>query len=591
MCAHLKLLIIFALSWISSLCFSPAVHAQLVVGGITPVKCPDDPISDLYGMLTPYIEGSGMEPDCRIYTHPSTSDQIIVPGAWVETRSYAPGATRYLTYSLDALEQSRAVYSELDGPMGSHMTVAIFFDVTEGDPLPTRRPFADTLSGQSEGPCFMRYFGEEPFDLSDLSGDPESRFKFIFAHEVGHCYMSEKIGFGADRRFAHWWREAGATYLATLVYPTSNTEHQLSADFDLDGAEFNQPYEGFVLFSAKEDQTDVRSAYDFLRSLRFATDRTSLYNLIENGMDFHGFVIDHYERNIVDPGGCSGAPCTYPREPQLSISKVQTIDVQETGGPPLLPLQLIRGGRLHRVIVTVPPRRVVKLTDMRADSPRLAMSHNAIGSDFEQWSGAAVSLNGDCETRRSYELIFTHLDPSNASDVEIPYEVSPNEDCEEPESGEPIALAGVWTATSQTRFDLFSGTYLDRPQDPSSTQVQSVGGDIRLVLDADGSGGWEFDDVVIRLNPAKRIPPVKITGSSTFKWTASAAAITFTPLRADLVGETLGIRIPFRNFSFNNGPVDVTYFVGDAPIESGTQMPLAPDPETQIPAGNWVKVE
>ncbi len=327
------------------ICFPLGASAQLSVDGVTGVRCVDSDRDEAQGGTDIYVEGSNMPLDCWRHEHPNGLDRVFIPGVWGNSPGYGSAARRWIKTAYDAISDSRAVYRELDGLSHRAMSVLMAFDLNESDPAIIRDHAAVTLRQPATygNRCIFAYRGIDVMSLADLRGDDPEVTALILAHEIAHCYQNEYLP--ATMSTMSWLAESTADFMATLVYPSSNAEHVHVVQYDF-AEDFRQAYSSFILFEFARQQSGLEPVWRAIKRLAATTDVQAQYRIVDDFVDFHEYMFQHWRGLIPDTGGCNGVPCNYPKSP-LGAIQVESIIIERSAPSPRV-LAPIEGGRIQR---------------------------------------------------------------------------------------------------------------------------------------------------------------------------------------------------------------------------------------------------
>ena len=577
------------------LMYASTSTAALTVDGIEGVPCTEQDRLNGVGAMDIYVKGSGEEIACWRHRHPNGIDDIFIPDSWATTPVYIPRAIELISAAYRSVSKSRQSHGSLFGELRRPMSLLLAFDVRPGDAdLATS---SAALTGRvNPNRCLMIYRGVTPFSTSDLHGDTIEDFEFIVSHEVAHCIQYDRIPYSSTAPI--WISESYANFMASLAYPSANTEHRHVATYDLDGRDFQQPYAGVILLEYALQTNDISHVVEYIKLLFEYNDIENQYGLVDDLLDFHAFATEHYQQKISDLGGCGGTSCSYPRESY--ISNVQNISVPEgESGSYSLPVPVVEGGRLNPVTLTVPPEFDVQFTGYSSSAQDLHSSTNisdsgTVSDSFNRWLDP-VKLAGNCESTLTPQFLFTHMEVGNIDDVTINFELTKIDDCSEDEPEPETSsssrsgscdqsidelpdldqcLIGKWTPSREEMKTQFEQTV--------QQSIVSIEGSFAMELCQGGDGYFTVDKLAIHsgLTDAGSMI-IGVDGAGNFRW--STAGDSFKTIMGDFIYDTSASmkigdmsfvlpNIPFSNNMFPNGRLMGNYSCDESTLEfSGTE--------------------
>ncbi len=377
-----------------------------------------------------YIEEDGVGGlGCWVHKHPSGKGFVITPHSWKKHPTNA-GKRGLVDGALQAMTDSRRTYSAL-GTFNSHLYF-LLDDINYGAEMYWPR--------EENNECWME--AGPKGGLGTWRSNKSEFYKGMLAHEIGHCFMHENLkdlGFSAATYTpsnSKWWFESAGDFLSGIVYPSLDFEHETAKEFDLDGAEFTQPYKANVLLTSYANSTNNRAVITLLRGIFFDTKNhpERLYFYLKSiGFDanYHDFVVDHYLGQVSDSGGGfipRVTPVDYIYEITLEEG-VHTLNI-----PALLP------GRLNVVHLIIPQGMQATIQAPNVDG----VSQSVVeGFELRQrnWTGQLVTQNFCAPD--SVEILFSHLNEVPAK-INLKYDLQPVDGSEGSLFNCDPCLVGSW---------------------------------------------------------------------------------------------------------------------------------------------------
>ncbi|MGI9546522.1 MAG: hypothetical protein ACR2MM_04765, partial [Flavobacteriaceae bacterium] len=245
--------------------------------------------------ITHDILSEGASPDgsdCYIYHHRNNKDYVVIPANW--GTSPTPDKMELIEDAMAAMTDARNEYTDY-GSLDNNLYY-MFVNGTVSD----YSSFAYWLMGDQ---CWINT------QISPASAGSRDVRKFVFAHEVGHCFIMENVDephLGATYDLNEWFDESISEFLASEVYEALNVEHERSRKFDLDGKPLTQKYKAWPLWYYFVLQRGKSALVPEMNALaRLRTREARLRHLRTTGFDrlYHDFLFDFYTRELTDRGG------------------------------------------------------------------------------------------------------------------------------------------------------------------------------------------------------------------------------------------------------------------------------------------------
>ncbi|HKL90812.1 MAG TPA: hypothetical protein VJ880_06500 [Allomuricauda sp.] len=379
-----------------------------------------DPVEPGTGLrlLQAYLEGTedglgGL--GCWVHHHPNGRDYIITPHSWGREPTIAKKGL--IGDAMDAIATARRAYTEY-GRLDSHLYY-IFDDINrttrEDDGLWREFGRAFWLIGDA---CWMR------------SGVPTGRLlnrnqrKQVYAHEVGHCFIMENVPKLKEQENQNdWFDESVAEFLSSEAFPLTNFEHLRSRIYDMDGIEYTQEYNAYVLWYHLVKTRGTDELVNFMNELApLKTRQARLRYMRDNryDRDFHNFLYDFYLGELKD----SGDGRTIPRE-----EKIEIIDDNPINLMPVAPITAgpVRPERLTMLELVLPANYDLKIYPPSGAGETVFLSLITDGKKVKGWKNQEQIL-GNCHSDTNIKVLMSHLN-ENSLDLEISYELEEKSGC------------------------------------------------------------------------------------------------------------------------------------------------------------------
>lgn len=410
-------------------------------------------------LLRVYLEGeNGVGGnDCWVHCHSNGNDFVITPNSWGANPN--PERKALVDMALQAITDSRSVL----GNLGT-LQRSIYFllnDITVGD-----NKFAEAFWPVGDE-CWIHA------GLSDVRNLAQGEQKFVFAHEIGHCFLMNNIeGHSTDSPgYEKWWDESGSEYLASIIYPANNMEHRFSTIYSLD-APFTQAYRAYVLlhhYALEYNQAAVLRLIQGLYDHPGRASRLSFLRRMNFNPLFHQFIYRLARGELPDAGGGS-IPHTHP----VSFDSY-TLKPEQTS----IELADILPEQANYFLFSIPAGYDAVFSPIEHSALDITFSTNGIGT--YPWV-AEYNLMGSCSEETQAALLITHLSDDPIEYTKLEYQLTPKSDCCEGIGGFTAALDPC--LTGRWRLD-YSSSILPNWAD--------ISGDIIVQLASNGQLTAEFD--------------------------------------------------------------------------------------------------
>ncbi|MGA9596288.1 MAG: hypothetical protein WBV06_09030 [Acidimicrobiia bacterium] len=370
--------------------------------------------------------------------------------------------------AVDALLETVPVYTEL--PAGEDFAmppVNLVFSVAGGGGASA---MADPVAG---GECGIVLF-TELLKPKYTAGD----FKQVVAHELGHCYQTERFPAQDSVRYEDIrWREEGmANLLSNIVYPANDLEWDPGtmsklAQHELETSLFDRAYTNSIFFQHLLSTGSIESLFDLVASLptddgmQLQKDAMAGYpGMIEKHHEYAQTVTDEM---IVDSSQEFGDyAMTDDNFPEVEVTNPGTVLVAN-----LVPFQL---ARRH---VVVPPGKQACLTWDDSNFIVTKRDH-PIGPNQPEWSPLLTMLPPVLEESGDVALVVTARNPGTFSLV-----AESVHDLNEETDGE---LVGTWVVQNTSLWDKVG--YIAPVQN-----LNSITGRITVTFKRDGTVDIAYD--------------------------------------------------------------------------------------------------
>lgn len=420
------------------------------------------------GLLRDYLGGENGHRgnDCWVHCHPNGRDFVITPNDW----GAQPHTDKksLINLAFEAITDSRRVMEEL-GNLQRSMYFLFSDNTDDGSYARTFWPVGDE--------CWIEAGIEDMRALSD------SRHKYVFAHEIGHCFLMDNIeGHAAPSPgYEEWWDECGSEYLSSIVYPSDNMEHRYARGYRLD-APFIQPYKAYVLFHYYALQNDQDALLRLIQGLYDhpgKANRLSFLRSINFGPFFHKFNYRFIRQEIPDAGGG-----TIPNSGWFSFQSYPLKTLQN-----VIEFDEIFPEQANLFHLTIPAGYDAVLSPIENSALEVTIVANGVG--MYPWA-STHEVDGSCSDETSIALLITHLSEDPIRDAKLNYQLTPKTNCCEGIGGFTQAidpcLIGRWRvdysgASYQGMAEISGDITIDLKQEPNGQLKAEF--DIRRQYDSD----------------------------------------------------------------------------------------------------------
>ncbi len=366
------------------------------------------PQVDLLGnYYVPDVNGVGGL-GCWTYHHPNGRDFVVTPHGWGNPPN-TPKRKQLIDEAMEAITDARAhyvSYGNLDNDL-----YYILNDVDYGFPGHTM--------WLVDGECWM---------ISGVPGladeDTSASRKFVFVHEVGHCFVMENVlnlGKKYDELNA-WFDECVSEFLASDVYKSVDREIENAQSFNIERP-FRTKYKAYSLFQYFVNERGKENLVPFLNKLTTTFDIRDRLRIMRE-LDFDQLVHNYfyeYRREWLKDSGTSRVipklPLSEPREIVLDPGLTEE---------PLPELGMLR---LERIKIQIPEGFNAKLSPVTGSDKTFFQSVIVDGGDaYHNWD-SEISVEGDCFREQSLELMISHINEDPLEGLKISYELEARTDC------------------------------------------------------------------------------------------------------------------------------------------------------------------
>ena len=412
----------------------PSAHAQAVTCssmGLDPVV-PEAGNPAGIGILDIYYLESGSGLGCYVHPHRNGKDFVITPPGWGANPN--PEHQGWIDLAMKGISESRATLMTI-GSLDTNLYVL----VTDRSAADVGRPGGAEAYWLLGDDCWAEMRADVQADPAGPASGPES-FKFVLAHEIGHCFLMENIpNYELQTEWEYtvdWWDESGAEFLAAQVYPTLNLEFSQAGAFDLDQIRWPQAYRAVVLLQHYANTTNNQKVIALLEWFHeigkvTPTDGAealyaffdAIYEDPHFGEFYHDFVVTHYQSQVQDPGGG-----TMPREAYVDTLWSQAL-AGESGTVAIPPAP---ANRLVLGELTIPAGYEVQLTPPGGSGKRHYQTLLENGRFIKDWTESAT-FAGNCEYETQAWVLLTHHAEIELKGLEMSYRLEELGSCGEPE--------------------------------------------------------------------------------------------------------------------------------------------------------------
>ena len=342
---------------------------------------------------------------CWVHHHPNGKDYVVTPYSW----DSIPNLYRreMIKDAMDAITDARIFYSDY-GKLDNQLYYIL-----------DDRRYDD--SGHAfllvDKQCWMGS------GVHTLMGADSNERKYIFAHEIGHCFVMENVSH-LQKKYAlnAWFDESTSEFLASELYDKGDWEFRFSRKFDFDKS-FRQKYNAYPLILYYVREYGKESLVPFLNKL------TNSYRILERyeimrgiGFDqlFHNFLYDFTHDIIKDSGNSISIPrAGYKIHPPIELNPAETSVV----------LPALGGGRLEMLELLIPAGFNATIRPASGTHKTLFQSLLKENTDdIRNWD-SEITLPGNCMRETSVLVQISHLYVEKLRNLKINYELEAKTDC------------------------------------------------------------------------------------------------------------------------------------------------------------------
>lgn len=375
-----------------------------------------DPTRDLsIDILEFYLDGDpsvGGEDGCWAYHHPNNKDYVVIPDSWHQNLS--AGQILLIEDAMKAMTDARREYENFD-TMSNHL-----YYLFEDGQIPGYTPHANWLVGNQ---CWMQT------ELNYLNGKSRPQSRFIFAHEVAHCFIMENVENLAENYtdLNAWFDESVAEYMASEVYKEENSEHSSSILFNLEGKKFTQRYKAYPLwyfFAKKKGKRAVVQLMNELTALDSRVARLSHLRRIDFDKLYHEFLYDFHQTQIEDSSGETMIP---PKNKEDIVLRQDPFDLVPERSDPIQ-FDPIPSERMSLYEITVPATHEIILYPPTGATGKLFFSLMEEDQSIPFWE-APVTVRSKCDELKVVQIMASQLTGNPIENISLRYELKEREAC------------------------------------------------------------------------------------------------------------------------------------------------------------------
>ncbi|MEO0572999.1 MAG: hypothetical protein AAF039_14925, partial [Bacteroidota bacterium] len=448
---------------------------------------PIDPVNGTDIIRTSFQKETEDDIAYIVHHHPNGTDYVLTPFDW--GKSPVGSKKALINDVLQAMTDARETYAEFGG-----VSSTLFYILDELNTDDFGKAY--WLVGEA---CWMRS------GATDLASLDQGDKKQVFAHEIGHCMVMEKIpqlehNYGS---LNSWFDESMAECLASLVYPSNNREFVYSTSFDLDGQAFTQKYNAYPLLYYYSKKRGMDQLFEFLnqlttnnsRPLRLAHMRRTEFDRL-----YHHFTVDFIKHNVQDPGGGS-----IPRE-TVDDLRQNPIDIDPLDPRPIT-FDTIPPERNSLFRINLPAGYDITLYPHEHLGERIFFSLHGRGKSIKEWT-EREKISGKCDEIKDIYISATHLNENALTDITLNYELNERLGCCDTDvaiskNPPPEKLDEVFNFDYHIESTLTLFTDGDEKSTPFDYYVNSKDGSLLFSedfffhdLDKDTFGGMEIKAVI-----------------------------------------------------------------------------------------------
>ncbi len=408
MAQRIYLLVLFSLV----ICFAAAQDyevstcEELALRPIIP-ESEDGPSEDL--LREHYVEDeNGNVQSCWAYHHTNGKDFVVVPHEWSNPPN-TPKRKQLIDEAMEAIADARAHYVNY-GTLNNTLYY-VLDDTDYEDPGHTM--------WLTNGECWM------VSGVPGLANDdrPEDR-KFVFAHEVGHCFVMENVS-NLGKKYEElnsWFDESVSEFLASDLYKSVDREFESAEEFSLERS-FRKDYAAYSLFQYFIKEQGINDLVPFLNKLTVKynfKDRLQIMRELDFDQLVHNYLYEYRRGRLKDPGTSQvipKVPLTEPREIVLDPG----LDEE--------PMPEMESLRMERIKIQVPEGFNAKLRPITGSDKTFFQSIIVDGGEaYHNWD-SEIYVEGDCFREQSIELMISHINEDPLEGLKLSYELEARTDC------------------------------------------------------------------------------------------------------------------------------------------------------------------
>ena len=352
--------------------------------------------------------GNGGE-GCWVYHHPNGKDFVVIPDSWHQKPFDA--TTLLIEEAMTAITDVRKEFSNY-GDL--HNDLYIVFDEGQDSPY---APFAYWLVG---GQCWIRA------ELNWFSGNSADQNKYVFAHEIGHCFVMENVkNLHIEYDLNAWFDESVSEYLATEVYTHLDRKLRKAKEFELDSIPFKQEYKAWHLWYFYAKRNGKSSVVPLMKELVARPSRSSRLDYMRSiGFDilYHEFLFEFYRDQLMDVTGEK----ILPHEENVELRQDPMDLIPDSRDP--LRLEPIPPERMSLYEITLPASYDVIINPPRATSDKVYYSLLNEPNSLRFWE-EPVEIRGKCDEAQTIQIIASHLNSEPVRGITVEYELKEREAC------------------------------------------------------------------------------------------------------------------------------------------------------------------
>lgn len=385
--------------------------------------------------------------------------EALGDGGWTE---------RHYELAREAMSETVPVFSTLEGeePGFALPPVNLVFSVSA-----ERYAMADPVTGQPCGVVLYTKLQEPDFSETD--------FKQIVAHELGHCFQTERFAEqnAVEYEFTKWREEGVAEFLGNLVYPTNDLEWnqermQSLTQSELTSTLFDRSYTNSLFFQHMATYGGIEAVFSLVDALPanqsgLQAQKDALAAIDGIFEAYHDFVRTVTDEEVLDSGETFGP---------YAMSEINHPTLEITGPGTILNSRLDPFGLIRRHLIVEPGKQAC----LTWDDADLIVEHRPHPQG--EWVPLTSLLPLGLEASGNVALAVTARRPGSFSLV-----VSSVHDLNEETDGEIVATWIVDNASMRAKIDFIAPVQ----------NVSQVSGQIRVTFRNDGTVHVAYDDFTV----------------------------------------------------------------------------------------------